>query len=160
MPAPLPSKTPKRGRPTSAARWLQLDEVADILRTDAETLARLLDRAPGVLPGAILEPEGWQVPERALRVLLGAPAGPLPQFCTVEDVAHALRRSPKTVYGWLRIMRPAARPGDKPVPLLESRRVLGSILIPAAAVLRLPATMPGARPSFFADREAARHGES
>lgn len=150
MPATLPSKTPKRGRPTSAARWLQLEQVADILRTDAETLARLLDRAPGVLPGAVLEPSGWQVPERALRVLLGAPAGPLPQFCTVEDVAHALRRSPKTVYGWLQVRRADGS------PLLESRRVLGSILIPAAAVLRLPATMPGARPSFFADREAAR----
>jgi hypothetical protein len=151
MPASLPAPR-KRGRPTSAARWLSLDQVADALRTEPETLARLLERAPGVLPGAILEPEGWQVPERALRVVLGAPAGPLPQFATVEDVAHALRRSPKTVYGWLQLRRPDGS------PLLEHRRVLGSILIPAAAVLALPSRMPAA-PAFFADREAARRGD-
>lgn len=142
----------KRGRPTNAARWLSLPEVAEILRCDVGMLERLLRRLPEALPGAICEADGWQVPERALRVLLGSPCGPLPQMCSVEDVAVALRKDAKTVYGWLRLRKAGAEGGF----LLPHRRVLGSIRVDVRDVLSLPAAMPGPRSSFFADREAAR----
>jgi hypothetical protein len=138
-------KTKRRpGRP--AARWLSLDEVAEITRCDAGVLCRLLDAVPGTIPGADKDEGGWKVPERGLRAILGAPAGPLPQYATVEEVALALRRSPKTVYWWLGL-----RHADGRTPLLEHRRVLGTILIPALAVLALPDEMPeqGRRPLFL-----------
>lgn len=142
----------KRGRPSNASKWLTLDEVADILHCDVEVLARMLAKLPNTLPGATLDDDGWKVPERALRVILGAPCGPLPQMATVKDVAEAMRKDEKTVYAWLKLMKP----GVKPVPLLPHKVVLGSIRIDARDVLALPAVMPGPRPSFFADKEAAR----
>lgn len=149
-PAEQPLKR-KRGRPSNASKWLTLDEVSEILKSDAEVIGRLLDRAPGTLPGAIRDEDGWKVPERALRVLLGAPCGPLPQLATVREVAESLRKDEKTIYAWLKLKRP----GAKAEPLLPHRMVLGSIRIDALAVLSLPAVMPGPRPSFFADRKAA-----
>ncbi len=146
----------KRGRPCASSQWLTLDEVAVILRSDAEVIERVLDRLPGTLPGCIKDADGWKVPERAVRGLLGAPTGPLPQMATVAEVAEAMRRSEKTVYGWLKLTRPPLRAGEPARPLLPHRRVLGSILIEARAVLSLPAVMPGPRASFFADKEAAR----
>jgi hypothetical protein len=151
MPTNAPTKR-RQGRPSNASKWLTLDAVADILRCDAEVLARLLAKLPNTLPGAILDDDGWKVPERALRVILGAPCGPLPQMATVKDVAEAMRKSEKTIYAWLKLMKP----GVKPVPLLPHKMVLGSIRIDARDVLALPAVMPGPRPSFFADKEAAR----
>lgn len=154
MPDSPSSTKRKRGRPSNATRWLTLDAVAEITRGDAEVIARLLERVPGVLPGAVQDEDGWRVPERALRVLLNAPSGPLPQMATVKEVAEALRRDEKTVYGWLRLLRPPHAPGADPVPLLPHRKVLGSILIEARDVLALPSRMPGPRPSFF-DKEVA-----
>lgn len=154
MDAPTPKR--KRGRPTKASLWLSLDEVAEILRIDAGVIERLLDKVPGALPGAIREDDGWQVPERALRGLLGSPTGSLPQMATVKEVAECVRKDVKTVYGWLKLTRPPVRPGDEPTPLLPHRQVLGTILIEVRHVLALPARMPGPRPSFFADKEAAR----
>jgi len=139
-----------RGRPANASRWLSLEDVAVITRCDVEALERLLGRAPGALPGAICEGGVWSVPERALRVVLGAACGPLPQMVTVEDVAVSLRKDVKTVYGWLRMRGADGR------PLLPSRMVLGSVRIDVRDVLALPAVMPGARSSFFAEREARR----
>lgn len=146
----------KPGRPSNASKWLTLDEVADIVRGDPDVIGRLLDKLPNTLPGAIRDDDGWKVPERALRKLLGAPAGPLPQMATVKEVAEAMRRDDKTIYAWLKLKRPARQPGLEPEPLLPHRRVLGSILIDATAVLSLPAHMPGPRPSFFVRKEAAR----
>ncbi len=150
MDKPIPK--PKRGRPTNASKWLTLDEVAEILRCDVDVLARLLQKVPGTLPNAICEDGGWMVPERDLRVLLGASQGPLPQMATVEDVASALRRSVKTVYAWLKVQTRCPRTG-KMVPMLPHQRVVGSILIKAADVMALPSRLPGPRPSFFSDRE-------
>lgn len=147
---------PKRGRPTNASKWLTLDEVADIVRGDAGVIGRLLDKLPNTLPGAIKDDDGWKVPEKALRGLLGAPTGPLPQMATVKEVAEAVRRDDKTVYAWLKLKRRCARTQTM-VPLLPHRKVFGSILIEAAGVLALPAVMPGPRSSFFSRMEAARH---
>lgn len=146
----------KRGRPCLSSQWLTLDEVAEILRSDAEVIGRLLDRVPGTLPGCIKDADGWKVPVKGLRAVLGAPTGPLPQMATVAEVAEAMRRSEKTIYGWLKVMRPPLRAGEPGRPLLPHRKVLGSILIEAAAVLSLPAVMPGPRAAFFAEKEAAR----
>jgi hypothetical protein len=123
--------------------------VADVLRCDVEVLERVLARAPGVLPGAIEGAAGWEVPERALRSILGAAVGPLPVFATVNEVAECLRVSPKTVYGWLKVRRADGS------ALLPHRRVLGAILIEAAAVLRLPERMPRAGLSLFFQREGS-----
>jgi hypothetical protein len=122
-------------------------QLGELLRCEADFVERLLDRAPGCIPGAVRESTGWQVPERGLRVLLAAPCGPLPQMVTVGDVAASLRLSVKTVYAWLKMSRPDG------LPLLPSRRVLGSVLIEAKDVLNLPARMPGPPSSFFAMRE-------
>lgn len=142
----------KRGRPSNASKWLTLNEVADILRCDVGVLSRLLAKLPNTLPGSTLDDDGWKVPERALRVILGAPCGPLPQLATVRDVAESLRKDEKTIYAWLKL----TKPGAKAEPLLPHRMVLGSIRIDPRDVLALPSAMPGPRPSFFADKEAAR----
>jgi len=145
------SETPtkrKRGRPSRAAAWLDAHQLGEVLRCEPEMIERLLDRAPGCIPGAVREPSGWMVPERGLRVLLAAPCGPLPQMVTVGDVAASLRISDKSVYRWLKMMRPDG------LPLLPSRRVLGSVLIEAKDVLALPARLPGPPSSFFSQREA------
>lgn len=138
----------RRGRPV--ARWLTLEEVAEIVRGDAEVIGRLLDKVPQTLPGASNATGEWKVPERALRALLGASTGPLPQMATVSEVAECMRRDVKTVYGWLKVMK-----GKE--PMLPHRRVLGSILIEARAVLALPARMPGPPSSFFSAKQG---GES
>lgn len=152
----IPKSKRKRGRPSNATKWLTLDEVAQMTRGDADVIARLLDRVPNVLPGAVLDDDGWKVPERAVRVLLGAPTGPLPQMATVKEVAESMRKDVKTVYGWLKVMLPPRSPGAAPLPLLPHREVLGSILIDARDVLSLPSRMPGPRPSFFVRKEADR----
>lgn len=150
------SNTKRRpGRPSNATRWLTLDEVAEITRGDADVIGRLLDRVPNALPGAVLDNDGWMVPERSLRVLLHAPTGPLPQLATVKEVAEAMRKDVKTVYGWLRVMLPPRVPGAPTLPMLPHREVLGSILIDARDVLALPSRMPGPRPPFFDRKEAA-----
>ena len=138
----------RRGRPCRAAAWLDADQLGEVLRCEPDLIERLLDRAPGCIPGAVREASGWQVPERGLRVLLAAPCGPLPQMVTVGDVAASLRLSVKTVYAWLKLTRPDG------LPLLPSRRVLGAVLIDARDVMALPARMPGPPSSFFAKREA------
>ena len=153
----MPSSTTikrKRGRPSNATKWLTLEAVAEITRGDAEVIGRLLDRVPNTLPGAVLDDDGWKVPERALRVLLNAPTGPLPQLATVKEVAEAMRKDVKTVYGWLDVMLPPRVPGSPALPMLPHRKVLGSILIDARDVLTLPSRMPGPRPSFFVRKEA------
>lgn len=139
----------RRGRPCRSAGWLDARQLGEVLRCEPEVIERLLDRAPGAIPGAVREAGGWMVPERGLRVLLAVPCGPLPQMVTVDDVAASLRRSVKTVYAWLKVTRPDG------LPLLPSRRVLGSVLIDARDVLALPARMPGPPSSFFSKREAA-----
>ena len=155
MPASTSIPKRKRGRPSNATKWLTLDAVAEITRGDAEVIGRLLDRVPNALPGAVLDDDGWKVPERALRVLLNAPSGPLPQLATVKEVAEAMRKDEKTVYGWLRVMLPPRSPGAQSLPMLPHRKVLGSILIDARDVLALPSRMPGPRPSFFVRKEVA-----
>lgn len=135
----------RRGRPV--ARWLSLEEVAEIVRGDAEVIGRLLDKLPNTLPGASNATGQWQVPEKALRALLGASTGPLPALATVGEVAECVRREPKTVYGWLKVKN------SKGKPLLPHRWVLGTILIDAQAVLALPARMPGPPPSFFVAKQ-------
>jgi hypothetical protein len=143
----------KRGRPSNASKWLTLDAVADILRSDADVIARLLERAPGTLPGAIRDEDGWMVPERDLRAILGVSQGPLPQMATVDDVATAMRRSVKTVYAWLKVQMRCPRSG-KMVPMLPHQRIVGSILVKASDVMALPSRLPGPRPPFFSDKEA------
>jgi len=138
----------RRGRPV--ARWLSLDEVAEIVRGDAEVIARLLDKVPGALPGASNATGEWKVPEKALRALLGAATGPLPALATVGEVAECLRRDVKTVYGWLKVMKGKEQ-------MLPHKRVLGTILIEARDVLALPARMPGPPSSFFSAKQG---GES
>jgi len=138
----------RRGRPCRAAAWLDVVQLGEVLRCEPEMIERLLDRAPGAIPGAVREAGGWQVPERGLRVLLAAPCGPLPQMVTVADVAASLRAHVQTVYGWLKTTRPDG------LPLLPSRKILGSVLIDARDVLNLPARMPGPPSSFFSQREA------
>ena len=138
----------RRGRPCRSAGWLDARQLGEVLRCEPDLIERLLDRAPGCIPGAVREASGWQVPERGLRVLLAAPCGPLPQMVTVAEVAASLRISDKSVYRWLKVTLPDG------LPLLPSRRVLGSVLIDARDVLNLPARMPGPPSSFFAVREA------
>jgi hypothetical protein len=137
----------RRGRPV--ARWLTLDEVAEIVRGDAEVIGRLLDKVPQTLPGAICDDGVWKVPEKALRAILGAATGPLPQMATVGEVAECLRRDVKTVYGWLKVMKGKEQ-------MLPHKRVLGTILIEARAVLALPPRMPGTPSSFFSAKQGGK----
>jgi hypothetical protein len=141
----------KRGRPAAASLVRSLEDVSEITGVAVEVIERLLEKVPGTIPGAFKGEDGWRVPERGLRAILGAPTGPLPQFATVAEVAECLRRKPKTVYNWLGMRRAG---GDE--PLLPHKEILGTVLIPVAAVLSLPARMPGPRPSFFCRKEAAR----
>lgn len=141
------SKPPtKRGRKPNSAKWLRLEDLADIVRWKVADLERLLDRVPGTFPGAIKGQDGWEVPERDVRALLGVPVGPLPQFATVKDVADSLRKAPKTVYWWLTLKT------DDGKPLLPHTQKLGTTLILASDVLALPERMPeSGRASFFSD---------
>jgi hypothetical protein len=124
--------------------------VAELVRFDPEALARLLDAVPGLLPGAERDADGWKVPESALRVILGAPSGPLPVLATVAEVAECLRFSKKTVYAWLKLRRP-----DKSA-VLPSRWIMGELRIEARHVLALPERSPAPPPFFCAERRAKR----
>lgn len=153
MPAEMKPEKRKRGRPAKFSRWLSLAQVAQIVRTDEETLERVLAGAPGVLPGAVCDAEGWRVPEAALRELLGVQSGPLPTTATPTEVAHYTRRDRKTVYGWLKMLRPNGQ------PLLPHKVVLGAIVIDVRDVLALPGRMPGPPPPFFANSKGgSEHG--
>ena len=141
------------GRPVVVP--LSLAEVAEILRWPEVSLKRLLQRCPGALPGAVQVDDGWIVPERAIRELLGAGKGPLPQMCSVEQVAEFVGRSPKSVYRWL-----TTRDPETGRPLLPARKILDTWRIAVKDVLLLPAAFPDwapARPfSFFS--EEGDHG--
>ena len=149
MPPSAPTSKPraKRGRKPNAAKWLTLDQVAEILRCDVGMLERLLERVPETFPGAIQGNNGWEVPERGLRVFMGVPSGPLPQWVTVEDVSQALRRSIKTIYRWLGLVRTDGK------PFLPHFRKAGRIYMLASDVLALPEELPesGRASSFFSD---------
>lgn len=128
-------------------RWLSLDEVADVLRVPADLIERVLDAVPATLPGAMRSVAGgWIVPERALRAVLGAPTGPLPAMATVDEVAACVRKDVKTIYRWLKLLHADNK------PVLPHKRVMGTILVPAAAVLELPRRAPGPPPSFFSQK--------
>lgn len=130
-------------------RWLSLAEVEQVLRVPAELIERLLDAVPATLPGAIKGGDGWRVPERALRAVLGAPTGPLPAMATVDEVAACVRKDVKTVYRWLKLLHADNQ------PVLPHKRVMGTILVPAQAVLQLPRRAPGPAPLFFAQKRRA-----
>lgn len=127
-------------------RWLSLDEVEKVLRVPADLIGRVLDAVPATLPGAIKAGDGWRVPERALRAVLGAPTGPLPAMATVDEVAACVRKDVKTVYRWLKLKHADGQ------PVLPHQRVMSTILVPAAAVLALPRRAPGPAPVFFAHK--------
>jgi hypothetical protein len=129
-----------RGRPPSAATWRTLADVSDITGVPEDVLARLLKRVPNTIPGAIEGKDGWEVPERGLRALLG---GRIEQYATVAEVADALRLSESAVYDWItRKLPPDGR------TLLESRTICGRRLIPVRALVKLPERHP-APFSFF-----------
>lgn len=120
---------------------------------DAESLGRLLLRAPGVLPGAELCDDGeWSIPESAIRAVLGVASGPLPAMCSVKEAAAFMGKSVSRVSRLLRAVCPTTGKS-----LLVWREVLGSIRIDVRSVLALPTRLPGwAAPSFFS-AEDSRH---
>jgi hypothetical protein len=106
--------------------WLTLDEVSRKLGFDSPApLARLLSFFPGAFPGALKdEDHGWIVPSTTLSALQRPRVGiELPQEATVQEVAEAIRRSPKTIWRW-------CQPGP------------GGVLIDVRSVLALPAKLP------------------
>jgi len=119
--------------------WLTLDEVSRKLGFDSsEPLARLLSFFPGAFPGAEENEEhGWIVPSTTLRALQRPRVGiELAQEATVQEVAEAIRRSPKTIWRW-------CQPGPKGEPaVLKSRKAAGVVLIDVRSVLALPAKLP------------------
>lgn len=132
-----PPKLRKRGRP--AMTWLTLNEVAEKLGfADSAPLARLLSFFPGAFPGAEAHEEhGWIVPSTTLSALRRPRVGiELPQEATVQEVAEAIRRSPKTIWRW-------CQPGPRHEPaVLKSRKTAGVVLIDVRSVLSLPAKLP------------------
>lgn len=137
----------RRGRPST--RFFSVDECADFVRCGADVLRRLLDTVPGLLPGAVETADGWRVPERALRVVLGAAVGPLPALATVAEVAQCLRLDVSTIYKLLKARDAAGK------PVLSHRVIWGQKLVLAADVLALPANRVGGPSSFFAKQEEA-----
>ena len=136
MTTALPSPR-KRGRP--AMTWLTLDEVSRKLGFDSPApLARLLSFFPGAFPGALKdEDHGWIVPSTTLSALQRPRVGiELPQEATVQEVAEAIRRSPKTIWRWCQ-----PGPGGEPA-VLKSRKAAGVVLIDVRSVLALPAKLP------------------
>lgn len=137
MVAAAPPSTRKRGRP--AMTWLTLDEVSRKLGFDSPApLARLLSFFPGAFPGAEENEEhGWIVPSTTLSALQRPRVGiELAQEATVQEVAEAIRRSPKTVWRWCQ-----RGPGGE-APVLKSRKAAGTVLIDVRSVLALPARLP------------------
>lgn len=67
-------------------------------------------------------------------------------MATVDEVSACVRKDVKTVYRWLKLLH-----ADKQ-PVLPHKRVMGTILVPAAAVLELPRRAPGPAPLFFAQK--------
>jgi len=122
----------KRGRPAKVPRDLGLDDVARALCFAPEALERLLERAPGCLPGMVCEAGVWSIAERDLLRFLGD-KGALERRVTVKDVAESLQLSVHTVYAWLKMVHPVTRKA-----LLPSHRVLGHLRIFARDVLALP----------------------
>jgi len=140
MPSPAAPPKRKRGRPPLAT--LSLDAVADALGWEPAALERVLNKCPDVLPGAVKGPDGWTVPERALRDLLGARAGPLPPMASVAEVAAFLGRSERQVYRLLRLKDPKSGKA-----LLPAKQILGEYRVEVAEVLKLPPAYPDWAPS-------------
>lgn len=119
--------------------WLTLDEVSRKLGFDSsKPLARLLSFFPGAFPGAEeSEEHGWIVPSTTLSALQRPRVGiELAQEATVQEVAEAIRRSPKTIWRW-------CQPGPHGEPaVLKSRKAAGVLLIDVRSVLALPAKLP------------------
>jgi len=136
----------KPGRP--AAAWWSLGDVAEITGLAAEVVSRLLDAVPSAIPGASKDSGAWMVPEKGIKAMLG---GSIEQHATPAEVAQAVRRDVKTVYGWLKMMVPDSKGGMR--ALLPHREIIGLKLIPVSAVWSLPSRMPGPPPSFFARRK-------
>ena len=130
----------RRGRPRR--RVLSLEEVAVALAWPVAALERLLVRCPDTLPGAVRGADGWEVPERALRELLGAATGPLPQMASPAQVAEFLGKSLSQVYRLMKLRDPQSG-----APLLPARRYLGDYRIRVEDVLKLPAAYPDWAPS-------------
>jgi excisionase family DNA binding protein len=116
----------KRGRP--ALRWLSALEAAEALDWDPAALERLLASRAGaeLFPGAVREPEGWTVPESALRRVTGAGLFlfSVPRLAELLDCdAGTLRRMIRA--GKLRAVR---LPGiGQRVPWSEYQRLTGRV---------------------------------
>jgi hypothetical protein len=121
---------------------MSLDEVADALAWPVQALERVLSKSPDVLPGATKGCAGWEIPERALRDLLGARTGPLPPMASVQEVAAYLGRSVRQVYRLLSLRDPKTQH-----PLLPAKRILGELRVEVAEVFKLPAAYPDWAPS-------------
>lgn len=130
----------KRGRPPLAT--LSLDEVAEVLCWPVSALERLLRKCPELLPGAAESPNGWTVPERALRELLGARTGPLPPMAGVAEVAAFLGRSERQVYRLIHLRDPKTGRA-----LLPAKQILGEYRVAVADVIKLPPAYPDWAPS-------------
>lgn len=148
----MDAKRRRPGRPVVVP--LSLDEAASRLGWDPESLGRLLQRSPGVLPGAALNAAGeWAIPGAAIRAVLGVPAGPLPPMCSMKEAAAFMGKSVSRVSRLLRAVCP-----ETGKSLLVWREVLGSIRIDVRSVLALPTRVPDwAAPSFFSEG-GMKHG--
>jgi excisionase family DNA binding protein len=92
-------------------------------------------------------------PDNPVTTKRGRPSGPAPT-ATVDEVADALRVSPKTVYGWLKELC-----SDKK-PLLPHIKLGNKVRIRVAAVENLPERMKLRRPpSFFSAKANAGGGK-
>ena len=127
-------------------KWLNLDDVAEILHVPSDWLANCLTIAPGALPGASWDGVELSIKETDLWRALGVSAD-LPAVCSVEEAARYLGKSPKTVYAWL------DKRGDKGEQLLKHWKHAGVVRIAVISVLTVPAKLPSwAAPSFFSGR--------
>jgi hypothetical protein len=125
--------------------WLTLDEVSRKLGFDSsKPLARLLSFFPGAFPGAEESAKhGWIVPSTTLSALQRPRVGiELAQEATVQEVAEAIRRSPKTIWRWCQ-----PGPGGVLIDVLsdavkQSRMVIDTEEVSSKAAAPAPLALP------------------
>lgn len=132
----------KGGRPPG--KTFSPEEVADLLAVPPERVVRALEFHPrSFFPGAWKGSEGWIIPEREVKALLGPS---LPRFVKVKTFAELLDFSLAWVYELIK------------TGIISKRDMLGEMRISLDEIWKIPAERPWELPndrraSFFAERK-------
>lgn len=131
--APLEPR--RRGRP--AARLFFAHEVADLLGVELPWFNSAMDKsAASFFRGAFQDQDGWKIPERDVKALLGPE---LQRLYSIQEFAWLISKPARTVHSWIEC------------GAIPARKIMGEWRIAADVYYTIPAEKPAclpARPKF------------